>query len=278
MTLTESTHYDLQITAVGKRVVNLLEPQLTLRFSRRDGDNWLAALNARRAARYRKHVRPVEGLFDVRACLEALVWDDIARRLTTPEARRAADNLRQLANLAAHQTPEARCSEALERALALGETILRGAGMPEAALMDGWRPETAAPDGPGSREAIVPVARSILPRRIPANDLLAPRGSAPAQLSWRLDEHADEFVLLEPGQRPYLIGRALDSDVLLDADLGVSRQHAQVVYDEGSWWLTDLGSKNGTRVGGLRASGRIRLADGVTLAVGSTDVRFELVG
>jgi len=86
-----------------------------------------------------------------------------------------------------------------------------------------------------------------------------------------------EVVLLEPGQRPYLIGRALESDVLLDMDGGVSRRHAKVVYAGAEWWLTDLGSKNGTKVGGTRAGGPTRLCDEVAITVGTTDVRFDLV-
>jgi pSer/pThr/pTyr-binding forkhead associated (FHA) protein len=100
---------------------------------------------------------------------------------------------------------------------------------------------------------------------------------ATAQLAWRLDPETEEVVLLEPGARPYLVGREFDCDVLLDADLGVSRRHAQVSFEEGSWWLADLGSKNGTRASGILISGRSPLSDGVSVSVGRTDLRFELL-
>ena len=98
-----------------------------------------------------------------------------------------------------------------------------------------------------------------------------------AQLAWRIDSETEELVLLEPGARPYLLGREFDCEVLLDADLGVSRRHAQVSFEEGGWWLVDLGSKNGTRVGGIPISGKGPLSDGVRVSVGRTDLRFELV-
>jgi len=79
------------------------------------------------------------------------------------------------------------------------------------------------------------------------------------------------------GGRPYLVGRDLDCDVLLDLDLGVSRRHAQVSFEDGGWCLTDLGSKNGTQIGGIPISGRTRLSDGVRMRVGRTDLRFELL-
>ena len=141
MRLEESTHHDQEITRVAKQVATLLESRLSLRLKRRDGDEWLDALNDRRSRRLKarggRRVIAVEGLYDARALLEALVWDEVARGLLTAEGRRAADILRQLATKAAHQGPEVRRPEAAEQAFALGQQVLGAAGIPESALGGG---------------------------------------------------------------------------------------------------------------------------------------------
>ena len=52
-----------------------------------------------------------------------------------------------------------------------------------------------------------------------------------------------------------LIGRASRSrnitpDIDLSSDNGISRRHAQLTTDGTRWWVEDLGSSNGTYVGG----------------------------
>ena len=54
---------------------------------------------------------------------------------------------------------------------------------------------------------------------------------------------------------PFRIGRGMKGqpDALsLDEDTSVSRRHAQITYEGGRFYLTDLGSSNGTRVDGVR--------------------------
>ena len=55
-----------------------------------------------------------------------------------------------------------------------------------------------------------------------------------------------------------VIGRDADATVWLDVP-GVSRRHAHIVLEGGSAWLEDLGSKNGTLVGGRPVVGRVPL-------------------
>jgi len=64
-----------------------------------------------------------------------------------------------------------------------------------------------------------------------------------------------------------LIGRDPAATVWLDLP-GVSRRHAQIVLQEGSATLEDLGSKNGTRVGDTLVRGHVRLrnADRIQIA------------
>jgi len=47
----------------------------------------------------------------------------------------------------------------------------------------------------------------------------------------------------------FCLGRDRDCEIRFD-DPMVSRHHAQVAYEEGRWWISDLGSRNGTVVSG----------------------------
>jgi len=57
------------------------------------------------------------------------------------------------------------------------------------------------------------------------------------------------------------IGRAEDNDIVVD-DRWVSRYHAQLRRDEGSYVVVDQDSKNGTLVNGQRIAGPVALTDG----------------
>ncbi|WP_141012819.1 FHA domain-containing protein [Nocardioides sambongensis] len=55
--------------------------------------------------------------------------------------------------------------------------------------------------------------------------------------------------------RSVLVGRAsrsrgIDPDIELGSDTGISRRHCQLTTDGTRWWVEDLGSSNGTYVGG----------------------------
>jgi pSer/pThr/pTyr-binding forkhead associated (FHA) protein len=70
-----------------------------------------------------------------------------------------------------------------------------------------------------------------------------------------------------------LIGRAPDSDIVLDA-AGVSRFHAVVVVDGSSCTVEDLNSANGTAINGERAPGARALRPGDVVAVGDCVLEF----
>lgn len=69
------------------------------------------------------------------------------------------------------------------------------------------------------------------------------------------------------------IGRSKECDVTLD-DASVSRRHAEVHVGDGSVWILDLGSTNGTEVNGARAQ-RTQLEHGDRIVIGQTELRFE---
>lgn len=75
-------------------------------------------------------------------------------------------------------------------------------------------------------------------------------------------------ITLYPGER-LVIGRAPESDVVLD-DTFVSARHAAVAAGDDGLVLEDLGSTNGTLVGGREVEGRLFVGPGETVAIGDT--------
>jgi hypothetical protein len=75
------------------------------------------------------------------------------------------------------------------------------------------------------------------------------------------------------GDGPATIGRSADCTIHL-TDTSVSRRHAELRPAGSGWTIIDLGSTNGTRVNGARASGK-PLRDGDTITVGDAQLRFE---
>lgn len=72
-----------------------------------------------------------------------------------------------------------------------------------------------------------------------------------------------------------VLGRAPDAAVWIDA-IGVSRHHARIVVAGREATVEDLGSKNGTYVGGQRVTTPYRLADGDQIRLGSVVVTFRI--
>ncbi len=73
-----------------------------------------------------------------------------------------------------------------------------------------------------------------------------------------------------------LLGRARDCDLRLEGDHLVSRHHAELVRQEGEWFVRDLGSSNGTLLNGLKVV-RSRIANGDCLVKNAralSDARF----
>ena len=66
------------------------------------------------------------------------------------------------------------------------------------------------------------------------------------------------FPLQEPVIR---IGRTVNNEVSLDHH-GISREHATIIHDPEGYFITDLGSRNGTYVNGRAVKEKTKLADG----------------
>jgi predicted component of type VI protein secretion system len=72
----------------------------------------------------------------------------------------------------------------------------------------------------------------------------------------------------------FVVGRAVGADVWIH-DAMLSRQHCRFVRDDGRWYVEDMGSTNGTRIGGHRVKQRRELADGETIEVGDSRIVFH---
>ena len=64
------------------------------------------------------------------------------------------------------------------------------------------------------------------------------------------------------------------ADVDLSPDRMVSRQHAQIWFEKDSWWIQDLNSKHGTKLGTRRvpADTAVRCEPGVAINLGATEL------
>ncbi len=88
------------------------------------------------------------------------------------------------------------------------------------------------------------------------------------------------MTVAEIGSDSY-IGRSVDdpNSLSLDEDTSVSRQHAQITFENNAFYLTDLGSSNGTYVNGNRINPQTptRLQNGATIIFGkNTEITFRM--
>jgi hypothetical protein len=94
--------------------------------------------------------------------------------------------------------------------------------------------------------------------------------------------HSPSAAVLVEGRRYELtkrrlvIGRSRDCDITVD-DPNVSRRHAEIRQDEGSYWVVDLNSTNGIEVNGARVD-RAELANDDLVVLGRTSLTFERSG
>lgn len=70
------------------------------------------------------------------------------------------------------------------------------------------------------------------------------------------------------------IGRAADNSLVLQ-DETASAHHARICFQEGQWWLEDLGSRNGTAVNGIALEGPLVVTYGDQITFGRVEFRME---
>jgi hypothetical protein len=71
-----------------------------------------------------------------------------------------------------------------------------------------------------------------------------------------------------------LIGRANDSTLVLTDDYASTR-HARISFQDGTWFVEDLGSTNGTWVGPNKLDGPMVLEAGVSVRIGATALELR---
>lgn len=74
--------------------------------------------------------------------------------------------------------------------------------------------------------------------------------------------------------RRYSVGRSETSDILL-SDPTLSREHAELYFDEDAWHVVDRGSQNGTLLDGSRLYGAAPLRDGAVISLGRWRMTFD---
>ena len=79
-----------------------------------------------------------------------------------------------------------------------------------------------------------------------------------------------EMLPLRPVTR---LGRSEENTIVLD-DTFISAEHAVIVQRDGTWWLSDRGSTNGTALNERQVHGEVGLAPGDVVAIG--DVRLKM--
>ena len=94
------------------------------------------------------------------------------------------------------------------------------------------------------------------------------------------------LIIIQPDENPrevevsgdvVSIGRALDNTICIEGDTNVSRYHAEIVARDGGFWVTDLGSSNGTTVNDEPVEFERKLQDGDVINVGgASTIEFYL--
>jgi pSer/pThr/pTyr-binding forkhead associated (FHA) protein len=120
-------------------------------------------------------------------------------------------------------------------------------------------------------------------RRKAAAPAPRPAVAAPADATRRSRRIPREIVVHPPEGAPQVValrghgvilGRSSNVDVLVD-DLYVSDEHAEILPDDGSWSVRDLGSTNGTFLNGGKVTRPTPLAAGDQLRLGKTSIEVR---
>ena len=65
--------------------------------------------------------------------------------------------------------------------------------------------------------------------------------------------------VFETKKFPFTIGRDIQNEFPIEKDSNISRNHAEISYSRGKFWLRDLGSTNGSFVNNVRINKKTEL-------------------
>jgi pSer/pThr/pTyr-binding forkhead associated (FHA) protein len=139
-----------------------------------------------------------------------------------------------------------------------GET---DSGEPATTIIPAWQPA----DVPSESRRTVSLS-AMSPEAIAAGQSFA------AKLSFESGPFAGRVVAL-PSEM-VTVGRAPDNDVVV-SDPATSGRHGRIEVRLGAFWISDLGSTNGTLVNGEPVIEK-QLSDGDLIAIGQNTMRFTL--
>lgn len=126
-------------------------------------------------------------------------------------------------------------------------------------------------------------AGELAPAKRKATPSPRPAVAAPSEPNRRSRRIPKELVIQSPGVAPRVVplsgrgvvlGRGGTADVYIE-DVYVSDEHAEVLSDDGSWSVRDLGSTNGTYLNGAKVTRPTPLAVGDQLRFGKTRVELR---
>ncbi|HSN53031.1 MAG TPA: FHA domain-containing protein, partial [Candidatus Sulfomarinibacteraceae bacterium] len=78
----------------------------------------------------------------------------------------------------------------------------------------------------------------------------------------------------EPTGDSIVVGRSSDAEIAVP-DRAMSRRHARLYRNGDSWYVEDLGSRNGTLLDGRRVEATSLLSPGSSLRIGSTTINVN---
>jgi dipeptidyl aminopeptidase/acylaminoacyl peptidase len=128
-------------------------------------------------------------------------------------------------------------------------------------IIPAWQPSDALPES----------KRTVSLQAVPP-EVIAAGGGYPAKLTFESGPFAGRIVAL-PNQM-VTFGRAPDNDVVV-GDAATSGRHGRIEVRGGAFWISDLGSTNGTLVNGEPVIER-QLTHGDLIAIGQNTMRFTI--
>ena len=129
-------------------------------------------------------------------------------------------------------------------------------------------PPGGSPSGPRSAPPPIPGGRppGSMPPVPGGGGYAGVQGGAPLSIIYQGEKHG-------VSKDRYVIGRGKQSSDLTLKDPNVSRQHAMIEYQNGVYFMVDMGSTNGVEYNGQRIA-RKQIAEGDVFRICDHDLRF----
>lgn len=134
----------------------------------------------------------------------------------------------------------------------------------------GGRDGRTAADEPAARTEPRPEPSKAKPERAPRGERRGPR--LPTQLVVTEGQLAGTSLPL--GRSGVLVGRAPECTLVLDDEFASGR-HARIFPRPEGWFVEDLGSRNGTFLGGTQVTGAVPVTVGSVLRIGRTTIELR---